>query len=182
MDSFENLIALLLRRDGWWTATSFKVDLTKAEKREIGTHSAPRWELDVVAYKGQNNEVLAIECKSFLDSTGVVYRKGAFEPPDRYKLFAREKTREIVLRRLVDQLVATGSCAPRPTIRLGLATGNIAKRTDRAGLQALFEKENWRLLDDDWVRERLKDTAGAGYENDVAIVVAKILEGDRLAR
>jgi hypothetical protein len=96
MDSFENLIALLLRREGWWTTTSFKVDLTKAEKREIGTHSAPRWELDVVAYRGQSNEVLAIECKSFLDSTGVVYRRGAFEPPERYKLFTREKTREIV--------------------------------------------------------------------------------------
>jgi hypothetical protein len=81
MDSFESLIALLLRRDGWWTTTSFKVEITKPEKREIGTHSAPRWEIDVLAYKGSTNEILAVECKSFLDSTGVTFRNGQFDPP-----------------------------------------------------------------------------------------------------
>ena len=42
MDAFEAVISAILQRQGFWTITSFKVDLTKAEKREIGRHSSPR--------------------------------------------------------------------------------------------------------------------------------------------
>ena len=48
MDAFENVIASILQRRGYWTMTSVKVELTKAEKRAIGRPSAPRWELDIV--------------------------------------------------------------------------------------------------------------------------------------
>jgi hypothetical protein len=66
MDAFENLIAMLLRRDGYWTTTSVKVELTKDEKKSINRPSNPRWEIDVVAYKGATNQILAVECKSYL--------------------------------------------------------------------------------------------------------------------
>src|SRR6185295_1642542 len=99
MDSFESLVATLLRRDGYWIWPSFKVELTKEEKRAIGKHSSPRWEVDLVAYKGATNEVLAIECKSYLDSGGVLFRKGCFDPPHRYKLFCDAKLRQVVLDR-----------------------------------------------------------------------------------
>src|SRR5262245_43986030 len=59
MDAFESLISMLLRHQGYWTTPSFKVELTKEEKRNIGRTSSPRWELDLVAYKGSTNEVLA---------------------------------------------------------------------------------------------------------------------------
>ena len=52
--------------------------MTKAQKREVGRPSTPRWEIDLVAYKAAKNELLAVECKSFLDSTGVIFRDGAF--------------------------------------------------------------------------------------------------------
>ena len=71
MDAFESVIAGILQRQGFWTLTSFKVELTKAEKRTIGRPSSPRWELDVVAYRGRDNELRIVECKSFLDSIGV---------------------------------------------------------------------------------------------------------------
>ena len=80
MDAFESVVAMLLKRDGYWTTTGFKVELSKAERRAIGKHSAPRWEIDVLAYKASINELLVVECKSFLNSTGVVFREGAFEP------------------------------------------------------------------------------------------------------
>lgn len=179
MDCFENLIALLLRLEGWWTTTSYKVRLTKADKREIGTPSMPRWEIDVVAYKGATNEVLAIECKSFLDSKGVHFRDGRFGPEDRYKLFSLEATRRVVLGRLAAQLVESGACAPAPTVQLGLATGKIAGGSDRAALLAQFDQQGWRLLDDAWVRQKLAATSTQGYENEVAIVVAKLLSAER---
>jgi hypothetical protein len=178
MDAFEDLIALLLRRDGYWTTTSYKVELTKAEKRAIGTHSVPRWEIDVLAYKGATNELLAVECKSFLDSQGVLFRGGKFESRDRYKLFERETTRRFVLDALARQAVSTGACAAKPRVTLVLATGHIASRTDRDGMRAHFARNKWLLFDDAWVQKKLQRTVEADYENEVAIVVAKILAQD----
>src|SRR5689334_11602038 len=105
MDAFESLISMLLRHNGYWTIPSFKVELTKAEKRKIDRFSSPRWEIDLVAYKGSTNEVLAIECKSLLDSRGVVFEAGEFSPTERYKMFTDLVLRKVVLKRLSKQLV-----------------------------------------------------------------------------
>ncbi len=80
MDAFESLISMLLRHEGYWTTPSFKVELTPADKAKIGRESSPRWEIDLVAYKPSTDELLAVECKSLLDSTGVVFRNGKFDP------------------------------------------------------------------------------------------------------
>ena len=90
MNAFETVVASILQRQGYWTLTSAKVELTKDEKREIGRHSSPRWELDVVAYRGKDNHLLVVECTSFLDSPGV--ECGAFDGSNtkaekKYKLF-----------------------------------------------------------------------------------------------
>jgi len=145
MDAFENLMALLLRREGYWTATGVKVKLTKDQKVAIGRPSSPRWEIDLVAYKGSTNEVLVVECKSFLDSKGVTFKDDSFEPPERYKLFAEPKTREVVLGALAQQLVEQGACVKDPRVTLCLATGKIANSTDRVALQALFERRKERV-------------------------------------
>jgi len=57
MDSFEALIESLLEREGFWVRSSFKVNLTKADKRAISRPSCPRWEIDLVAYKSESNEL-----------------------------------------------------------------------------------------------------------------------------
>lgn len=36
---------LLLRRECYWTATSFWIELSKEEKRATERHSTPRWEI-----------------------------------------------------------------------------------------------------------------------------------------
>src|SRR5712692_1973939 len=100
MDAFENIVASILQRQGYWTLTSVKVKLTKAEKRAIGRHSSPRWELDVVAYSGRDNELRVFECKSLLDSRGVPC--SAFNGKDplvakRYKLFCDATLCKVVL-------------------------------------------------------------------------------------
>jgi hypothetical protein len=175
MDAFESLISMLLRHQGYWTTPSFKVELTGEEKRKIGRPSSPRWELDLIAYKGQTNEVLMVECKSFLDSPGVLFRNGAFEHPQRYKLFTDDVLLEVVQSRLREQLVKTGACAPSPNITLCLAVGKLASRTDAAGMKNHFDARGWRLFGPDWVREHLLTASKAGYENDVAFVVSKLL-------
>jgi len=178
MDSFETLVGSLLEKDGYWVRTSVKVELTRAEKGKIGRPSSPRWELDLVAYKAGTNELLVVECKSFLDSPGVRARglDGTHvNEAKRYKLFNDKVLRKAVLGRLVKQLVSSGSCAPSPSIKLCLAAGKVATEIDRAKIKSLFERNDWGFLDDSWLREKLLGVSNSGYENNVASVVAKIL-------
>lgn len=178
MNAFESLVAMLLERDGYWVKPSFKIALTKEEKRKIGRPSSPRWEVDLVAYKGSRNEVRVVECKSYLDSRGVV--AAGFLGDDethlsRYKLFNDDVLRETVLNRLVVQLAELGLCAANPTVRLCLAAGKIATDNDRSKLQEHFREKGWVLYDDEWLVGRLKQVSSSGYENEVAAIVAKLL-------
>lgn len=175
MDSFESLISLLLRREGYWTITSFKVDLSHREKRSIGRSTSPRWEIDLLAYKGKTQELLAIECKSYLDSKGVDFRNGKFDFPKRYKLFNERKLRQVVLKRLAKQLSDSGACPKTVKPKLCLATGKIANVTDRSALKKHFDKNGWKLFNDLWIKDKLKKAADAGYENEISLVVAKLL-------
>jgi hypothetical protein len=175
MDSFESLISMLLRHNGYWTTLNFKVELTPEDKKKIRRPSCPRWDIDVLAYKGSTNEVLAVECKSYLDSHGVVFRAGHFSKTSRYKLFEDAVLRETVLDRLKVQLVKTHACGPDPTVTLGLAAGRIAGGSDRAALRAHFKDNGWRLFDPASIRRELKRASTRGYENDVAFVVSKLL-------
>ena len=73
VEAFESLMSMLLEREGYWTKAPYRVTLTKDEKQRLGRPTLPRWELDLVGYKGENNELLVVECKSFLDWSGVRY-------------------------------------------------------------------------------------------------------------
>lgn len=178
MNAFESLVASLLELDGYWVKPTFKVDITKEEKRRIGRPSSPRWELDLVAYKGATNEVLVVECKSYLDSRGV--RSDGFIGDNdahlaRYKLFNEDILRETVLARLSRQLVESGLCQDHPKVRLCLAAGKIATEFDRNTLQEHFKSNGWFLFDDTWLRTKLLEVSEAGYENQVSSIVAKLL-------
>jgi len=114
MDAFEKLVAEILWAEGYWVRTSVRVNLTKEEKVRIGRRSSPRWELDVVGYRGRENVLQVIECKSYLDSRGVTL--AALNDPDaaadsRFKLFVDDTLRGVVLNRLHTDLAAIGACA-----------------------------------------------------------------------
>lgn len=179
MDAFETVIASILERQGYWTLTSVKVDLTKAEKRAIGRPSSPRWELDVVAYRGRDNDLRVVECKSFLDSPGVDCASFDGTNPaaaKRYKLFCDTTLRRVVLRRLERQLVTAGFCAKNPKVTLCLAAGKI--RGDEERLRTHFDRRGWILLGPELIREELRTLRDSGYENSVAAVVTKLLLRD----
>ncbi|WP_457749961.1 hypothetical protein [Sulfurimonas sp.] len=108
MDYFEAIIKTLLEHEGHWVRQSFKVNLTKQEKRDIGKHSIPRPEIDLLAYNVSTNSITVLEAKSYLDSPGVRYSElcESYEIPEgRYKLFTCENYRNIVFSRLKKDLI-----------------------------------------------------------------------------
>jgi hypothetical protein len=158
--------------------SSVKVDLTKEEKRAIGRPSSPRWELDLVGYNAARNEVLVLECKSYLDSTGVslsdLASPGA-RYASRYKLFTEPDLYRVVSQRLVIQLLESGACRETPHLRLGMAVGKIASATDAASLAVFFADRDWVLWGPDHIVSELKRLASDGYDNSAAAMVAKLL-------
>lgn len=179
MDAFEKVVASIMQRQGFWTLTSVKVELTKEEKRQIGRASSPRWELDVVAFRGRDNELRVVECKSFLDSPGVdcsAFNGTNRSGEKRYKLFRDDTLREIVLARLEQQLTEAGFCPTQPTIRLCLAAGKIQNKAGgEAWLRRHFDERGWILFGPDAIRAELQGLKDLGYENSVAAIVAKLL-------
>ena len=173
MDSFEQVVASILQRQGYWTQTSVKVELSKAEKVRIGRRSSPRWELDVVAYRGATNELLVVECKSYLDSRGVT-RHGFGQDRASLKLFNDAKLREVVFRRLTTQLEEEKAIRQGAKVQLCLVAGKIVK-SDLEWLQSHFDANGWLLFGPAWISERLHLLAQGGYDNAVAAVTAKML-------
>lgn len=176
MDSFEAIVKTIFESKGYWVKTNFKVDLTKEEKRAIGRPSAPRWELDIVAYKGGENKILVIECKSYLDSPGVKaegLKNGKYK--ERYKLFNEDVLRNVVFSRLVKQLSESGSCRPNTEVKLCLAAGKVASDKDREEISDYFESQGWGFYSDEWIKSEMIKLSESRYENDVAIVTTKLL-------
>lgn len=174
MDGFEALIAELLESEGYWVRRGHKVELTKAEKVKVGRPSAPRWELDLLAFRPAENLVLVVECKSYLDSPGVRLEDlqgGKYA--GRYKLFTDALLRRVVFNVLGKELVKAGLCPRKPTIQLALAAGHV--KGDAAALGSYFSAQKWLLLDPEWIRDKLAARAGAGYTDSIAVLTAKIL-------
>ena len=177
MDHFEAIIKTLLEHEGFWVRQSYKVNVTKQEKRDIGKHSIPRPEIDLLAFKQNENHVYAIEAKSYLDSPGVKFAdlKEEYDvPAGRYKLFTCKNYRSIVLRRLKSDLVETNMADAETTISLGLVAGNVYQNRND-DIRELFDAQGWLFWSPENVRDKVNALAEKGYENEPAIITAKIL-------
>lgn len=177
MDYFENILKTILEHQHYWVRQSFKVELTKEEKRLIGKPSIPRPEIDLLAFRPELNEVLVIEAKSFLDSPGVRLSdlERSFEVPEgRYKLFTCDNYREIVFRRLASQLLNYGMINANTSLTLGLAAGNVYQNKS-AEIEAFLVNRGWRFWAPEIIKSEVVKLANKGYENDAAIITAKIL-------
>ncbi|MGJ8670336.1 MAG: hypothetical protein ACSHXK_12660 [Oceanococcus sp.] len=179
MDYFEALVKTLLESEGYWVRQSLKVNLTKEEKREVANPSIPRPEIDLIAFKPGQNEVLAIEVKSYLDSNGVSLKEISQvhdEPPakGRYKLLTCTKYRQVVFERLVQDLVQSGMVHKPVPVRLGLVAGKVHKG-EEAELSAYLKGLGYFFWGPSDVRSRISAFADAAYENDPVVIAAKVL-------
>ncbi len=177
MDYFEGIVKTLLEHEGYWVRQSFKVNLTKQEKRDIGKPTIPRPEIDLLAFKQNENRIVALEAKSLLDSNGVrVENLQEIHkiPAGRYKLFTCENYRSIVFKRLKEGLIKAGMADSATEITLGLVAGNIYQsRSD--DIRSLFDLKGWFFWAPKDVRDKVNALAKKGYENEASIITAKIL-------
>jgi hypothetical protein len=178
MDYFEAIVTTLLEHEGYWVRQSFKVNLTKDEKKAIGKPSIPRPEIDIIAFKPKGMQVLALEAKSYLDSPGVRISDLMHEynkPEGRYKLFTCTIYRKTVLRRLRIDLEKAGMIQSKTMIKLGLIAGKVYQRKSDL-IRAHLDSKDWFFWSPEDMKSKLKAMADEGYENDPSIITAKILE------
>lgn len=177
VDYFESIIKTLLETDGYWVKQSFKVNVTKQEKRDIGKHSIPRPEMDLIAYNPKINQVIVMEAKSYLDSPGVRLDSLINEteiPEGRYKLFTCSNYRAIVFNRLKQDLLELGLCNENTTFVLGLAAGNVYK-SQSAEIKQLFDSKSWVFWSPELIKEKIIKLSSTGYENNPVMITTKIL-------
>lgn len=178
MNAFEDIVRRYLEEEGYWVRQSVKVEITKQDKRSIGTPSMPRPEIDLVAFNAKKNELVLIEAKSYLDSYGVYYEAIA-DPKDegaaRYKLFTNETFQRIVTEALIDKYMKSGLIKNKVKVNYGLAAGNIHKG-DEKRLADLFHRNKWMLITPRQLREFVEQCATKGWEDDVVTMTVKLLK------
>jgi len=177
VDHFEAIIKTLLEHEGHWVRQSFKVNLTKQEKRDIGKPSIPRPEIDLLAYNVSTNNITALEAKSYLDSPGVRYNElcESYEVPvGGYELFTCKNYRNIVFSRLKKDLTQLNMANESTTISLGLAAGNVYQSKSEE-IKNLFNNNGWVFWSPEDIKQNVYELASKGYENEPAIITAKIL-------
>ena len=176
MDAFEQVVAEILWNKGYWVRTSVKVELTLEEKRLVGRPTTPRWELDVVGYRASDNQLLVLECKSYLNSSGVGWDQVCGTAPStHYKLFREPVLRETVLNRLCAQSEENGMCASGVSARLGMAAGNVHRNEEDRFVES-FHQKDWEFFGPTWLKRELAILAKGRYENQISSVVAKLLK------
>jgi hypothetical protein len=179
VNAFEQIAARFYEAQGYWTLIGLKINFTKSEKRAAGNPTMPRPEVDVVAFKPGSNELLIIECKSYLDSQGVRVESFVGDSSihqDRLKLFSRPTLRELITKKLLVQLQEQGLLSSQnPTVRYGLVAGKI-KGDDERQLRAIFSDNDWLLVTPKELAQGLRKFAARGYEDDIITMAVKILE------
>ena len=182
MNAFENIIAQYLEEEGYWVRQSVKVDISKADKKEIDLPSMPRPEIDLVALKVKENELLLIEAKSFLDSSGVRFSGVSgkdSKDKKRYRLFTDSTYRDIVTKKLREEYLNNGLINEYTKINYALAAGNIYSN-DEQEIKNYFSERRWKLFTPNDLKNKMKELSGKRWEDNIVTITAKlILRGEK---
>ncbi|MBL7124714.1 MAG: hypothetical protein ISS51_01280 [Dehalococcoidales bacterium] len=183
MNAFEDIVRLYLEEEGYWVRQSVKVNISKQDKRDIGTFSMPRPEIDLVALNVRENELLLIEVKSFLDSYGVYFEAISDEKDvfsKRYRLFTVSIFREVVTKRLREEYLKQGLINENTKINYALAAGNIHSSADELNIREYFSKpeRGWKLFSPKDIKDKIRKMSEKGWEDNLVTITAKLIQWD----
>lgn len=182
MNAFEDIVRQYLEAEGYWVRQSVKVEISREDKLEIGLRTMPRPEIDLVALNAKENELLLVEVKSFLDSQGVYFGEnaiGEFKKKDswasrRYRLFADSTFREVVTKKLKEEFLQKGLINDKTKINYALAVGKFYSSSE-PDTKAFFLKKGWKLFTPQQIKEKIKELAEKGWEDNLATITAKLI-------
>jgi hypothetical protein len=180
MNAFEDIVKLYLEEKGYWVRQDVKVEISKDEKKAIGLPTMPRPEVDLVALNVKKNELLLIEVKSYLDSYGVYFEAVSDKNDklaERYKLFTDSNFRNIVTKRLREEYQRRGLINENTKINYALAAGHIHYPEDEPKIRDYFskQKEKWILFSPKDIKEKVKELAEKGWEDNLVTITAKLI-------
>ncbi len=177
MSVFEDIVSLFLQGKGYWVRQSVKVNISKEDKKYIGTFSMPRPEIDLVALSVRDNELLLVEAKSFLDSPGVRFSGVSGKDPkdaEHYKLFTKKKLREVVTRQLREEYLNRGLIKQDTKINYALAAGHIYWG-DEPKIVEYFSRQGWKLFTPKQIKEEISQLSQKGWEDNLVTMTAKLI-------
>jgi Holliday junction resolvase-like predicted endonuclease len=178
VNAFENIVAQYLEAEGYWVKQDVKVKISKEDKKAIGLPTMPRPEIDIVALNVEENELLLIEVKSYLDSYGVYFEAVSDEDDHlayRYRLFTDRKFREVVTKRLHEQYLTQGLIKESTRINYALAAGNIHSEQDESKIKSYFSKRRWKLFSPKEIKGKIMELSEKGWEDNVITMTTKLL-------
>ena len=79
---------------------------------------------------------------------------------------------------MAKQFEQQGLCQAKPKVVLCLAAGMVRTDVDEEIIRSHFKEKGWLFMGPSWIRGQLESLAQSGYENSIAVVVAKVLLRD----
>lgn len=177
MDAFEDLTSQLLIESGLWVLQSVKVELTQEEKKKINKPTTPRPEIDIVAYDRSEDTLYLIEVKSYIDSNGVKIEDLTVEyeiQEGRYKLLTCQNYRNVIKKRLRNQMIKRKYITQETKLNFGLIAGNIHKNNYKE-IKKLYNSKNWFFWGPEEIKDKIRELSKKGYEDNAVIMTAKLL-------
>jgi hypothetical protein len=89
-------------------------------------------------------------------------------------LFTNQIFREKVSIALISQTIHSGLVLSNPKLNYCLVSGKTASDKDRREITESFNLRGWIFRDEYWVKNKLIELSDLGYEDDVAVIVAKL--------
>lgn len=178
MDAFEHIVGLYLQEKNYWTRHSVKVDLTKSDKEKIKLPTIPRPEIDLVAYNPVSDEIILIEAKSYLNSSGVTI--GGLsgtdkKTKDRYRLLNNKTYQKVVTDRLVKDFIKRQIIKKTTKVKYALAAGNVQNKSLK-DVAVYLAKNKYLYFDPIDIKQTIKNLANKGWDDNIITVTAKLTE------
>jgi hypothetical protein len=180
MNAFEDIVKFYLEEEGYWVRQSVKVHrFTKEDKKLLNNSSMPTPEIDIVAYKAKNNELILIEVKSYLDSYGVDCEEvmGINKDADRYKLFTHNALRQKIVQRLTEEYIDNGLINANTTVKFALAAGKIHNQAHENKIRKYFAdaSRQWILFSPSEIKKKISSLSEKSYEDNVITTAVKLV-------
>ena len=182
MNPFTSLIRTLLEADDFWVRRAPIIELTEKDKRRFGLPPTHHPHIDLLAYDCELPNLFAIQVVPAVDKgAGLTLDdigKETVRPAGDFPMLTSAPYRELVLKRLEEQLFVDGIVYQNTDFGFGLVLGNV--RTDQlTSMHNYIVHRTWLYWSQVSIRENIKalhdNGEGDEIEGSAAALAARFL-------